>query len=157
MRYFLFGLRIISIASVVCVCLAAANCVLIPRPIEKKERELKTRATDEAIRGSEQLRVLNEVCTSVKLSPDFEFVWKGGLDDQKLSLEYHYSSKLPFADVRPLFLHHFASRGWSVTDLSDRYPKQIEFSNGEYRVAVSMISEKYPESNLGVYCEKLGH
>lgn len=135
------------------VCLFTLNCSLF----EANQNALgnaRTRATDEAISRSPELQKLNAVCMSVPLPSGFKFLSKGGIDDQKLSLAYRYSSDKPWVEVSDVFYQHFLSLKWKVDDLSDRYPQQIDFSDGNYRVAISMQRDgqiKY----YTIYCEKL--
>ena len=114
---------------------------------------MQTRATDEAISQSTELQELNRVCTSVDLPSGFVFVSKGGLDDQKLSLSYSYSSDRLFDDSRVIFERYFRERGWKEDDLSYRYPKQLDFTNTEYRIAINYDTSGI--SNYSVYCERL--
>lgn len=121
---------------------------------QKKYLEIQTKSTDNAIRESVSLQELNSVCTNVSLPEGFAFVSKGGIDDQKISLAYHYSSRISFDEARKSFERYFAEKGWSEEDLSHRYPKQLDFTDGNYRIAVN-YAEGNEISNYSIYCEKL--
>ena len=122
--------------------------------VQQKDREVTTQATDEAIKRSTALQELDKICTNIDLPAEFKFLGKGGLDDQKLSLAYNYYSDLQFEEGRKIFEHYFIKEGWIETDLSQRYPKQLDFANKDYRIAIN-YRDKFRSSNYTMYCEKL--
>ncbi len=124
--------------------------------IQQKQIEIQTRETNNAIAKSEALQELNRICVDVKLPDNFTFMSKGGIDDQKLSLAYRYYSEIPFNDARKTFEKYFADMCWSEKDLSHRYPKQLEFTNNQYLIAISFL-ERQSSSNYSIYCEKLNN
>ena len=135
-----------------CILLNLQACVSTQREYLK----IQTRATDDAISKSLSLQELNTICVNVNLPDGFTFVSKGGIDDEKLSLAYHYYSDLPFDETRKIFESYFAEKEWSENDLSHRYPKQLDFTDGKYRIAINYSGTK-GLSNYSIYCEKLNH
>ncbi len=132
--------------------LISLNCFMF----EANQRSLDnalTRITDKAISESPDLQKLDTICTSVPLPEGFEFASKGGLDDQKVSLAYRYSSDRSWDEARKVFYEHFSRLKWGSDDLSDRSPPQIDFSDGNYRVAISMQRDGQT-NKYTIYCEK---
>jgi hypothetical protein len=143
-----FFLRIASIM----VLILVQSCSIYDS-FQRKNLELTTQLTNEAIKKSEALQELDKVCASVALPEGFKFVSKGGIDDQKISLSYYYNSEIPFEEIYEVFRKHFSEKGWSEKNLAHRYPKQVEFYNDDYRIYLSHGSGNL--SNYGVNCEKL--
>lgn len=137
-----------------CLILFSYGCLFFSAEEQRKYQERKTKITDEAISKSADLQQLNKVCLDVKLPDGFVFVSKGGIDDEKVSLSYHYDSDLPFDESRKTFESYFSEKGWVEEDLSHRYPKELNFTNKEYRIVISHQNKKVL-SNYGIYCEKL--
>jgi hypothetical protein len=121
---------------------------------ERGYRESQTKATDEAISHSIELQRLNAVCTSIRLPAGFTFVSKGGVDDEKIALAYYYSSTVSFGVAKQTFDHYFSESGCTEIDMSDRYPKHIDFYNDDFRISIN-FREKGSLSNYGICCEKL--
>jgi len=135
------------------LCLGLVGCSKLGEA-ELQYRRRQTLLTDEAISKSSELQQLNAVCTAVRLPADFAFVSKGGLDDEKISLAYQYKSDTPFETAKSVFEGYFKDMTWTETDRSDRYPRELHFTNGSYLVNITFL-EKYSLSNYGIYCEKL--
>ena len=123
------------------------------KEIQQKLLDEQTLETDKAIEKSKSLQELNTVCTNVPLPQSFVFVYKGGIDDQKISLAYYYKSESSFDDVRVSIEEYFDKHGWNKVDYSHRFPKQIDFTNQNYRIAV-YFGNTGGLSNFSIYCEK---
>jgi hypothetical protein len=144
----------LQIYGVIVVMLLATHGCVVSKYAERRYLDAKTKATDAAINESPALQDLNRICTEMRLPEDFEFDSKGGIDDEKTSLSYYYRSKIRFEVARRTFEDYYFGKGWTMTDLSHRYPPQLEFTDGEVIIAISSQTFDYG-FNYGIYCEKL--
>lgn len=115
-----------------------------------------TDQTEEVIKGSPELQELDSVCKQIPRAQDFQFVKKGGLDDQKISLSYYYISETRYEEVWRLLGNYFDKNGWKTVKNGEGVIssiKIIEFSNGKYRVAIQHGGMR--SINYSFYCEKL--
>lgn len=115
---------------------------------------MQSEATDKAISQSAMLRDLDSFCTNIDLPPNFKFVSKHGIDEQKGLITYYYESSTSFSESKAIFNKGLNDKGWTFRDMSDRYPPQLEFGKDEYRIVVT-YQEYYSLSNYGIDCEKL--
>lgn len=122
--------------------------------VQQKYLDTETRLTDEAISKSPALQELDKICSNINLPKEFVFISKGGIDDQKISLSYKYDADIAFDKAQQVFEKYFSEKGWIENNLSDRYPKQLDFTNDKYRIAI-YYSNKISLSNYRIYCEKL--
>lgn len=113
-----------------------------------------TKYTDEAIKNSPELQELEKVCTQIPLPQDFQFVRKGGIDDQRIMLTYLYYSETEYGKATAVWINYFNENGWKKVKEDNSYPKVIEFRNDRFRVAIQHggIGKT---SNYGISCEKL--
>lgn len=141
---------IVALVSVIfCSCR-----VPFSRDAEREYRNLQTNATNSEIAKSPDLQRLEAVCTSIRLPDTFQFVSKGGIDDRKLSLAYHYESESSFQDTKLLIVRDLKEKGWDIHDSVEKYPPEVEFFKDGYHIVLTYHSP-YSLSNYGIYCEKL--
>ena len=113
-----------------------------------------TELTNKAIKDSPELQDLDKVCTQIPLPSDFRLIQKGGIDDQKISLSYHYDSQKKYLEVWQFLNTYFKENGWKfVKNESDSIMKTIEYSNDKYRVVIQNGGMRNVE--YGIYCEKI--
>ena len=113
-----------------------------------------TQLTEEEIQKSPDLKALNNMCNQIPLPEDFQFIRKGGLDDQRITFTNLYYSETEYDKARKLFEEYFSNNNWKLTKEDKSYPKTIEFRNDKYRVVIQHegIGKK---TNYGITCEKL--
>lgn len=113
-----------------------------------------TEQTNEAIKNSPELKQLDKVCTQIPLLADFQFVQKGGIDDQKISLSYKYNSETRYEEFWKVLKNYFEQNNWKLVKEGEgtiSSIKIIEFTNEKFRV----VQHKGMRSvDYGIYCEK---
>lgn len=128
-------------------------------PIFKEAREqnekLITEQTEKAIKNSPELQELDNVCKQIPLPSDFKFVWKGGLDDQKLSLSTHYYSETSYEEAKNIFNDYFSKNNGKLVKVKEgNISKILEYQKENYRVVIQ-YGGMGKGVNYFIYCEKL--
>lgn len=142
----------LTLVLLVCVLILSA-CENISRLSNGLDRQLE-RNTEEAISKSPALQEVDKVCREVPLPSDFVFVRKGGLDDQKITLSYYYSSKTKYEEAQGLWRNYFEGTGWRLIKVSDFPSKSMEFRNETYRIS-TFYGGMGSGVDYSIYCEKL--
>jgi hypothetical protein len=140
------------------ITITQSACNPRENPIFRKaaleNEQMITRQTEEAIKNSPVLQELDAMCKQIPLPANSQFIWKGGLDDQTISLSYHYYSETKYEEAWSLFKVYFLQNGWKLTKEDNSYPKIIEFRNDKYRVQIN-YGGMGEGVNYGFSCEKL--
>ena len=142
---------------IVALLLSACNPREFP-PFKKfsewSEKEA-TRQIEEAIKNDPELAELDSVCKQVPVPEDFKFIWKGGLDDQKVSFSTYYFSHIRYEDARRIWDDYFHRNDWKLVGRKEgRISKVSEFRNASYRVIIQ-FGGMGKSVNYSIYCEKL--
>jgi len=149
----------IYLSSLAFLSLALAGCILRGTPgikqLTKKFDEIATKETDDAIKKSPVLQEIETVCKQIPLPPDFEFIAKGGLnDDGLLFLDYYYASNTKYEQARVLWNTYFADNGWEAKKEEDSYPRHLEFKNSRFSVSI-YYGGMGDRAQYSVGCQKL--
>src|SRR5690606_24310489 len=108
------GVRELLIVLIAALLLSACNPREFP-PFKKysewSEKEI-TRQTEEAIKNDPELAELDSVCKQVPVPESFEFIRKGGLDDERVTLSTYYFSHMRYEDARLVWDDYFQRTGW---------------------------------------------
>lgn len=113
-----------------------------------------TRQTEEAIKNSHELQELDKMCKQIPLPLDFKFVWKGGIDDEKISLSSYYYSETSLGETKNFYNQYFIQNNWHKENEDNSYPPSVEFRNSTYRVVIHN-GGMGSRTNYSIYCEKL--
>jgi hypothetical protein len=146
----------ICLIFLVFVCLSCRDLPGI-KQLSEADATVTTKLTEEAIKNSTQLQELDNVCKEIPLPPDFRFIWKGGIDDQKITLSTHYYSETKYEETWALLKRYFAQNGWRIVKDGEgtiSSIKIIEFTNGNYRV-INQYGGMEKRTNYSICCEKL--
>lgn len=112
-----------------------ASCSLLEKASIKQDEFLMEQA-EKAIQNSPQLQEIDKVCKDIKLPANSQFIWKGGLDDEVITITYHYFSNTEFREARSIFIDYFKAHQWRLVKETDSIFQTLEFRNDKYRVNI---------------------
>lgn len=112
-----------------------ASCSLLEKASIKQDEFLMEQA-EKAIQNSPQLQEIDKVCKDIKLPANSQFIWKGGLDDEVITITYHYFSNTEFREARSIFIDYFKANQWRLVKETDSIFQTLEFRNDKYRVNI---------------------
>ena len=115
--------------------------------------EFISKHREETIKNTPELKELDDFCRQIPLPPNFQFIERGSLDDQRIVLHFEFFSNTKYADSRKVFDKYFESENWQLTKQDNSYPKTVEFRNDKYSIEIA--HGNFGKANYAITCEKL--
>lgn len=122
----------------------------------KKIRESRIAAAEEAIAENSDFKETDDVCKQIPLPEGTKFIEKARLYKSVGLSNYYYSDKKP-EELEKFFRDYFTKNGWQPLESDTPVALTADFKNDKFEVAITLtgVSGVSGEKNFSIECEKL--